>query len=342
MLSDLNLTAIVTERKYEVDLKISPSIGGYAQLNDYVVSENLTRNDFVYGSQVSVTATAEDGYRFVKWDTTGINFESPKLTDQAFTIGNDIKLTAYFAPEGLINLTVLSKPAGAASYLFGGGSFEYNLEHSILALPKNGYLFSHWDFNGSEATELVNDVYSNTTTIALDGDKVITAVFKIDESSPPDSDNSNKLYLLSVYSDNTGQGTTSGSGFFRGVRTIKAYPKDGYEFSHWDGGTFLDSYAQTTQVTVLENTSVVAYFQSVGVFDDSESLDNGWWGNPWFGYFWKIGDEDWLFHEKLGWIFMKKGRPINLGMDTKDGGLVLDRQRTLSAYTLPLPEVGFS
>ena len=116
MLSDLNLTAIVTQRKYEVDLKISPSIGGYAQLNDYVVSENLTRNDFVYGSQVSVTATAEDGYRFVKWDTTGINFESPKLTDQAFTIGN-YKAYCLFCTEGLINNFFLNQQEQLPIYL---------------------------------------------------------------------------------------------------------------------------------------------------------------------------------------------------------------------------------
>ena len=94
--------------------------------------------------------------------------------------------------------------------------------------------------------------------------------------------------------------------FFRGVRTIQAYAKEGFEFSHWEGATFSNAYDATTQISVFENTSVVAHFQSVGVFDDSSSLDNGWWGNPWFGYFWKVGDEDWLFHEKLGWIYMKK------------------------------------
>lgn len=306
MLSDLNLTAVVTERKYEVDLKISPGIGGEALLNDSFISESYYRDNFSYGKQINLSASASDGYRFVKWDATGVSLASPKQADQSFTLGNDIKLTAYFAPEGLVNLSLVSEPAGAASYLFGGGSFEYDPDHAILAMAKQGYLFSHWDFNGSEAVGIVKDAYSSTTSVALDGDKKLTAVFVIDGDNPPSNEDSNKLYLLSVYSNNTSQGTVSGSGFFRGVRTIKASAKEGFEFSHWEGSTFANPYEATTEVSIFENTSVVAHFQSIGVFEDSESLDNGWWGNPWFGYFWKVGDEDWLFHEKLGWIYMKK------------------------------------
>lgn len=306
MLSDLNLTAVVTERKYEIDVEISPSIGGFAQINEDIASDYKQFDGFAYGSEINASAYAEDGYRFVKWGVTGVNIGTPTQTDQTFTVANDIKLTAYFAPTGLVNLQLSSNPTDAVSYLYGGGSFEYDPNHAILALPKQGYLFSHWDYNGSEAVGIVNDPYSSTTSIPLDGDKALTAVFIIDENNPPSNEDSNKLYLLSVYSNNSIRGTTSGSGFFRGVRTINAFAKEGFEFSHWEGSTFANAYDATTEVSVFENTSVVAHFQSVGVFEDSESLENGWWGNPWFGNFWKVGEEDWLFHEKLGWIYMKK------------------------------------
>ena len=151
------------------------------------------------------------------------------------------------------------------------------------------------------AEGVVRDANSSTTSVSLDGNKTLTAVFTVDPNSENSGGNSDEKFLLSVYSKNTSRGTTSGSGFFRGVRTIKAYPKSGYEFSHWEGGTLLDAYAPFTEISVYSNISVVAHFQSVGVFDD-----NGWWGNPWFGYFWKVGEDDWLFHEKLGWIFLKK------------------------------------
>jgi len=306
MLSDLNLTAIVTQRKYEIDLKISPSVGGYVLLNDYNVSGNFLRDDYSYGSEINLSATANEGYRFVQWGSMGTSLGTTTNSNQSFALGNDSKITAYFAPTGLVNLSLTSDPLGAASYLFGQGSFAYNLEHSILAMPKEGYLFSHWEFNGSIAIGIVDDAYSINTSVALDSDKQLTAVFVVDDNASLPNEDSNKLYLLSVNSDNINQGTTIGSGFYRGVRTIKAFPKDGFEFSHWKGATFVNHYDAITQVSIFENTSVVAHFQSVGLFEDSETLENDWWGNPWFGYFWKIGNEDWLFHEKLGWIFMKK------------------------------------
>jgi hypothetical protein len=306
MLEDLNLTAVVEKRKYEIDVSVTPVGGGSATLNDYFTSVRLTQNDFSYGEDVNITATPVEGFRFVKWGVTGTNLSLPTESNQSFSVGNDIKLTAYFAPTGKVNLTLNTSPSNAASYIYGAGSYDYNPEHAILTLPKTGYLFSHWEYNGSIAEGVVRDAYSSNTSVSLDIDKTLTAVFKVDPDSENSGGNSAEKFLLSVYSQNTSRGTTSGSGFFRGVRTIKAYPKSGYEFSHWEGGTLLDPYAPITEISVYSNISVVAHFQSIGLFDDSEVLENGWWANPWFGYFWKVGEDDWLFHEKLGWIFLKK------------------------------------
>jgi hypothetical protein len=306
MLANLNLTALVKRREYQAELVTSPSVGGNAMWGDNFISEKFTKEDLSYGDEIEISATAVDGYRFVKWEATGVILSSPSQPVQSITIGNDVKLTAYFAPEGLVNLSLSSDPVGASSYLYGGGSFEYDPNHTILAMAKDGYLFSHWSFNGSIAEGIVRDAYSATTSVSLDSEKSLTAVFILDPDAPPTDDNSNNLYLLNVYSDNTSHGTASGSGFFRGWRTIRAFPKEGFEFSHWEGGDFEGAYDATTKVNISQDTSVIAHFQSVGVFEDSESLSNGWWGNPWFGYFWKVGEEDWLFHEDLGWIFMKK------------------------------------
>ena len=306
MLANLNLTALVKRREYQAELVTSPSVGGNAMWGDNFISEKFTKEDLSYGDEIEISATAVDGYRFVKWEATGVILSSPSQPVQSITIGNDVKLTAYFAPEGLVNLSLSSDPVGASSYLYGGGSFEYDPNHAILAMAKDGYLFSHWSFNGSIAEGIVRDPDSATTSVSLDSDKSLTAVFILDPNATTTDDNSNNLYLLNVYSDNTSHGTASGSGFFRGWRTIRAFPKEGFEFSHWEGGDFEGVYDATTKVNISQDTSVIAHFQSVGIFEDSESLSNGWWGNPWFGYFWKVGEEDWLFHEDLGWIFMKK------------------------------------
>ena len=301
MLGDLNLTAVVSQRKYEVGVELSPASGGKVTLND--LDDNLSQSGFSYGENIRISATPSPGYRFVKWTATGTNLPTTSLSEQTFSIGNDVQLTAFFAPTGKVNLTLRSSPSDATSYMYGSGSYDYNPEHAILTLPKSGFTFSHWEYNGSIAMGVVRDANSSTTTVSLDGDKVLTAIFLKNSGT---DESSNEKFLLSVYSNNTTRGTTSGSGFFRGSRTIKAFPKSGYEFSHWEGATLLDAYAATTEVDVYATTSVVAHFQSIGVFDDSEVLENGWWGNPWFGYFWKVGEDDWLFHEKLGWIFLKK------------------------------------
>ena len=271
MLEDLNLTAVVEKRKYEIDVSVTPVGGGSATLNDYFTSESLIQNNFFYGDDVNITATPEEGFRFVKWGVTGTNLSLPTEPNQSFSVGNDIKLTAYFAPTGKVNLTLNTNPSNAASYIYGAGSYDYNPEHAILTLPNSGYEFTHWEYNGLVAVGVVRDAYSPTTSVSLDGDKTLTAVFKVvDTDSENSGGNSDEKFLLSVYSKSTSRGTTSGSGFFRGVRTIKAYPKSGYEFSHWEGGSLLDPYAPVTEISVYSNISVVAHFQSIGVFDDSE------------------------------------------------------------------------
>ena len=120
-----------------------------------------------------------------------------------------------------------------------------------------------------------------------------------------------KLYQLNVYTTDQTRGQVFGSDLTLGWKSIEAVAYDGYEFSHWEG-TLVDNfkngdiYLQNTQVNVYEEMNIYAHFQSIAGFDDSEPLDNDWWGNPWFGYYWKFGEEDWLLHEDLGWIYMKK------------------------------------
>jgi hypothetical protein len=306
MLSDLNLTAIISQRKFDVEVTVSPSAAGYTFLNQTRVEESFRLEGIDYGEVVDISAHEYSGYKFVEWTASGTNFKAKTLSNQSFTVGNNVNLNARFARSGLIKLEILSNPEEAVAYTYGEGTFEYNPEHSILAIAKKGYKFLHWEYENNIAHGIVKEPTSSSTSLILDDDKQLIAVFTLDETLPPPTDNSNKLYLLSISSSNIERGTVSGAGFFRGIRTVKAFPNSGYEFSHWEGASVFDEYSQITEINLSANSSLTAHFQSVGIFDDSEALENGWWGNPWFGYFWKVGEDDWLFHEKLGWIFLKK------------------------------------
>ena len=41
----------------------------------------------------------------------------------------------------------------------------------------------------------------------------------------------------------------------------------------------------------------------VSAWDSAEQIENNWYYLDWFGYFFKMLDNEWIFHEKLGWIF---------------------------------------
>ena len=309
MLSDINLTAVVTSTAYEVKINIYPANGGYASLNvlDDNVTENFVISNLSYGQNIDINASAAEGYSFIEWSVVGTNLQTKTLPNQSFSIANDLIIDARFARSGLIDLNITSRPQEAAAYTFGSGSFEYNPDHPILAMAKKGYNFLYWEHNNSIAHGIVKEANSSSTSLILDEDRQLTAVFEVDENQTLPTDDSNKLFLLSVSSSDINMGTTSGTGFFRGSRNIKAFPNDGYSFSHWEGTEAISSiYDKDAQVSVFQKLTIVAHFQSIGYFTDSEALDNGWWGNPWFGYFWKVGEEDWLFHEKLGWTFLKK------------------------------------
>ena len=380
---DLNITAVLTPKKYEIVAELTPLSAGSIELNGS--DDNLTQNNFSYGAEISLTASPSSGYVFVKWTATGTILSQPNETNQSFSIVNDVKLTAIFAPEDEVTLTLHAYPIGSASFR-GDGTHAYDPNHTISAFPRTGYIFKEWQYNGLTADGVVRNANSATTSLSLDGNKTLTAIFEEDPNPPV----SEEKFLLNVYSSNTSHGTTSGSGFFhgiaeikafpkdgyrfshwvggfptdvnspittisvisktnivayfestvvvdepeepveekfqliissantnhgttsnsgsfpKGIRTIQAFPKNGYEFSYWDGENIENEYAAITQINLIADSNVVAHFQSIGLFEDSGMIENDWWDNPWFGYFWKVGEGDWLFHTKFGWIFLKK------------------------------------
>ena len=369
---DLNLVAVVTNKLYNIEIQnMSPS-GGEIKLNGVNV-ENMMSSIHNYGEMIELSANPFPNYQFIKWYIAGVSLSNPSQTSQSIAIGNDLKITGYFAPQGNIQLSIDTEPANAAAYIYGAGIHKFSLNHSIIAVPKKGYLFSHWV--GDDTS--IEDINSSSTTILLDSNKSITAKFVIDSNLSDQGDDQNKIYLLSVSANDLSNGETSGSGFFgngfrkiqaipnansifshwegnniedhysqstniymsqdeivvahfnklfdlnvlssasnqgytsvgglfRGWQTIQAYSYEGYEFSHWEGINILDGFNETTQINVLQNTTAIAHFQSIGVFEDSQPLEDDWWGSPWFGYYWKFSEDDWLLHEDLGWIYMKK------------------------------------
>lgn len=71
----------------------------------------------------------------------------------------------------------LSTAVSGSGTVSGGGTYDENTTATITAFPASGWSFSNWTGDASGT--------SSTTTLFMDGDKSVTAVFTQDGSTPP-------------------------------------------------------------------------------------------------------------------------------------------------------------
>ena len=125
---------------------------------------------------------------------------------------------------------------------------------TFTAIANHGYHFSQWNDGNTD----------NPRTITLIQDTAFTAYF--DRSS----------YNISVLSNNTAQGTTSGntSGLYLDSVTFSAIANYGYHFSHWNDGNTNNPRI----VQVSDDATYTAYFDydqfTITVQSDNTTLGN--------------------------------------------------------------------
>lgn len=126
--------------------------------------DKLTHNS---GSYVTLTATPDSGYTFKEWTGTTYSIFNPL----GFTINSDENITAVFEAIPTYTLTTsatngsISKSPDQPNYISGTSV-------SLNAIPADGYVFKEWtgDVTGT----------ANPTSITMDADKSVTAVFELD------------------------------------------------------------------------------------------------------------------------------------------------------------------
>lgn len=95
---------------------------------------------YLKGSNVTITATAKDGYSFIGW----YNGEEVVSTDANynFVIGDsDVELTAKFS---VINNAVILQCDSEKGSVSGSGEYDYGDFVTIMATPNEGYYFDGW------------------------------------------------------------------------------------------------------------------------------------------------------------------------------------------------------
>ena len=112
------------------------------------------------GTEVTLTATASEGYRFTGW-SDGSTEESITIT-----LSEDTALTANFELIVIYNLILESVTGGSVT---GAGEYNEGTEVTITAIPDDGYEFTEWSDGNT----------SISRTLTINSDINIQALFDI-------------------------------------------------------------------------------------------------------------------------------------------------------------------
>ncbi len=213
------------------------------------VGSGTTTGDgsFAPGSNATVTATPEAGFRFVNWTDNG----EIVSTNLSYTLAMDVNhsLVANFTldvPQW--NVTTSAAPV-AGGTTTGDGLYDDASNVTVVATPNAGYSFTNW----TEGATVVSSSASFTFPASIDRDLVanFTAL---------------PTYTISTSAVPVAGGTTTGDGsFVSGTNaTLTATPNAGYFFVKWtlNGNQVSTNASYTFPVTA--NKTLVANFSVIG------------------------------------------------------------------------------
>ncbi len=195
------------------------------------------------GEQVSVTATGTTGWHFDHWsgDLTG------NTNPATITMNADKSVTAVFV-QNAVTRTLTMAVTGDGSVIPATGQHQYNdgEQVTVTATATSGWHFDHWsgDLAGS----------TNPTTIAMNADKSVTAVFVQNVVT--------RTLTMAV----TGNGSTSpavGAHDFNDGQSVpvSAEATSGWRFDHWTGD--LTGSINPTNIVMSANKTATAVFVQI-------------------------------------------------------------------------------
>ncbi|SVC66152.1 uncharacterized protein METZ01_LOCUS319006, partial [marine metagenome] len=125
-----------------------------------------------------ISSTPKLGYKFVKWEGTGIADANRSNTKVDLT--SDRSLTAVFEEiseqQFALNFSISPIAGGKAN---GSGYFTANTSHPISAEANPGYRFIGWQGEG------ITDKQAQQTTLSLTSDTTISVMFEKTDSETP-------------------------------------------------------------------------------------------------------------------------------------------------------------
>ncbi|MGN0503644.1 MAG: InlB B-repeat-containing protein [Ruminococcus sp.] len=212
-----------TINSHTVTVTANPSEGG-------TVSGGGT---YDYGSEVTLTATAKDGYVFTSWTglptgaTTSGNTASFTVTGNESVTANFTQVKTYTVDAASSNSDLGTVKASAAVVAKGGSV-------TLTATPQTKGVFVEWTVNGTKYTK------AEVTISNVQADISAEATFR------------EKSGTVNFESADTSQGTVSSAGgtvTYSSEASSTATPATGYDFKNWtvsSAGTVNTDYKIST------------------------------------------------------------------------------------------------
>ncbi len=239
MSSDKTITAV-----FEIDthtLTISKTGNGS-------VAPTLGEHTYDYGTSVDLTATADVGWHFVRWEGDAVDDAASSST--SITMSSDKTVTAVFAHKLTVDTV-------------GSGSVSVSPESSV-GFPAGTYLSgevvdltatadSHWHFVRWEG-DSIDNATSPSVSVTMSSDKTITAVFEIDTHTLTISKTGSGSVVPTLGEHTYDYGTSV---------DLTATADVGWHFVRWEGDAVDDAASSSTSITMTSDKTVTAVFAHI-------------------------------------------------------------------------------
>ena len=164
-------TVIVTQDSTFTAIFEANSFVITTSVNDDAMGSVTEGGEYAYGTEITLTATANEGYRFTQWSDG--NTDNPRIV----TVTENKTYTAEFEVE------VFGVYAAAAVPSMGG------VEVILNAKPIEGLVFDHWSDGNTE----------NPRTLTLTEDIELYAYFKVADATNVET---SKISSANIYTTN--------------------------------------------------------------------------------------------------------------------------------------------
>ena len=184
--------------------------------------------NYSYNAPVTLTATAYDGYHFLKWNDG--NTSNPRYMAAVC----DTSFTAIFVSN--VSTITVSNANPDWGNVSGSGVYYYLNQVSLTATPVYGYHFLQWNDGNT----------LNPRTISITQDSTFTAYFAVN------------TYSIVGTSNSTAMGSVTGGGSYTYLHemSLTATPAFGYHFVQWND----QNTDNPRTITVTRDSAFTAQF----------------------------------------------------------------------------------